>query len=185
MSEGTRVRAGRWTPAGLVVVAAVVVVLVNAAPRRAGSDPPTPSPTALHRTTATLRTPLVALERTRLARRTVGGDARSCDGAHCCPTEVRTFGSEAPIARVIGHFQGIGYGYAAPPLTSQGTGDPKTSGTYLRWLGELPGDRIHRRIVNVATGSIAERPGWRTIFEVSRAACGNGAGRPPEDWPRH
>ncbi len=73
MSEGARVRAGRWTPAGLVAVAAVVVILVNAAPRRAGGDPPTASPTAVHRTTVTVRTPPIALERTRLARRTVDG----------------------------------------------------------------------------------------------------------------
>ena len=185
MSEGARVRAGRWTPAGLIAVAAVVVVLVNAAPRRTGDDPPTASPTAVHRSTIPVRTPPIALERTPLARRTAGGSARTCDASDCCPTEIRTFGSDEPIAHVSAHFQGMGYAYAAPALTSQGTGDPKTSGTYLRWLGELPGDRIHRRIVNVATGSIAERPGWRTVFEVSRAACGNGAGPPPEDWPRH
>ncbi len=185
MSEGARVRAGRWTPAGLIAVAAVVVVLVNAAPRHTGGDPATPSPTSVRRASVTLRIPLVTLDRTRLARRTLGGATGPCDGTRCCSTEVRTFGSEAPIARVIAHFQGMGYGYAAPPLTRQGTGDPKTSGTYLRWLGELPGGRAHRRIVNVATGSIAERPGWRTVFEVSRATCGNDAARPPEDWPRH
>ena len=170
---------------GLIALAAVVFILVNAAPRRPGGDPPTGSPTAVHRARVTVRTPAIAIERTRLARRTVDGSARSCDGTHCCPTETHTFGSDEPIANVIAHFQAMGYGYAAPPLTSQGTGDPKTSGTYLRWLGELSGDRLHRRIVNVAIGSIADRPGWRTVFEVSRAACGNGAGPPPEDWPRH
>ena len=51
-------------------MAAVVVVLVNAAPRRTG-DPPTTSPTAVHGATDTVRTPLIALERTLLGRRTV------------------------------------------------------------------------------------------------------------------
>jgi hypothetical protein len=183
--EEARVRSGLRTPAALLAVAAAVVVLVNAVPKDDPGDPPTPRASITHREDVPFEVPVVAVTHTRLSTSIARGPDRPCDSTHCCPTQVRTFGSDAPIARVIAHFQALGYGYAAPPLISQGAGNPKTSGTYLRWLGELPGDRIHWRLVNVATGPTAEQPGWRTVFEVSRAVCTDGAAPPPEDWPRH
>jgi hypothetical protein len=183
--EEARVRSGLWTPAALLAVAAAVVVLVNTVPKEGPRDPPTPRASVTRREDVAFEVPVVAVAHTRLSTSIVRGVDGVCASTHCCPTQVRTFGSDAPIARVIAHYQALGYGYAAPPLISQGAGDPKTSGTYLRWLGELPGDRIHRRLVNVATGPTAERPGWRTVFEVSRAVCTDRAAPPPEDRPRH
>jgi hypothetical protein len=107
----------------------------------------------------------------RLPPWVAGGASPFCAHGRCCRTSVTTFGTRTPIARVIAFFQGRRFHYAAPPLTMSGSGDPHTSGGYLRWLGERGTSPQSWRQANVARGSIVKRPGWATVFTVSRAHC--------------
>jgi hypothetical protein len=183
MTQGTRVGGGTWIYLVLAAVAIGVFALVNAASSPNPGAVATAAPTL---SDAPIVPAVIPIGATRLAPRTVRGAGSHCARASCCPTRVRTFGTPADIEAVIGTFQSRGYRYAAPPLVAPVSGDPKTSGTYLRWLGELPGNARTWRQVNVATGMISQRPRWRTVYQVARARCDRaGTLTPPEDWPRH
>ncbi len=184
MTQAARVRRGGWTYVGLVAVAVSIFAAVNVASAPGGGTVPTAAPSPSEEPIVPAVTPIGA---TRLAPRTVRGAGPYCERATCCPTRVATFGTAADITKVIGAFQGRGYRYAAPPLIAPGGGDPKTSGSYVRWLGQLPGDARTWRQVNVATGPVAGRPAWTSVYEVAQPRCtGKDApALPPEDWPRH
>lgn len=176
MRQG-RAQGGGWIFSFLAALALGVFVLVNHASsgsrteRVTDARPEVGTPIVHPRPLVTAARPLVS---TRLAGRTVNGDGSHCGPDRCCPTRVRSFGTRADIARVVASFQRRGFRYAAPPLVAPVSGDPKTNGTYLRWLGERPGDAGTWRLVNVATGAIDGIPQWETVFRVSRARCGAG-----------
>lgn len=173
MAEG-RARRGGWTYVILAALALGVFLVVNhvsassEAPPAAATASSTLAPGIDRPPLAIATRPLVS---TRLTPGTVPGPAPHCGRGGCCPTRVRTFGTRADITRVIAAFQHRGFRYAAPPLVAPVSGDPRTSGTYLRWLGELPGDARSWRLVNVATGALDGHPNWQTVFQVSQARC--------------
>lgn len=174
MADEPRIRRGGWAYAALIAVALVVFAVVNAASRGAGDRRPDPRAASTPPATpdvGTLGLGGPSIPGIRLAPRTVRGVGPHCEQTTCCPTEVLTYATSATIDRVIAYFQAHGYRYAAPPLVSAGNGDPHTSGTYLRWLGELPGDVHHWRLANVATGPVDGHPRWTTVFRVTRARC--------------
>jgi len=169
-----RARKGGWVYAALALLALGVFLVVN----RASSSSRSPEEavgSASVQSPAPDRSPLEVTIRpvvsTRLAPRTVRGIGPHCEQTMCCPTRVSTFGVHADISRVIAFFQRRGFQYAAPPLVAPVSGDPRQGGTYLRWLGELPGDAKSWRLVNVVTGSMNEHPNWETVFQVSRTRC--------------
>ncbi len=172
-----RAQGGGWTFPVLAALALAVFVLVDHASsgsrtaRVTDARPAIGTPIMHPRPVLAAPRPLVT---TRLARLTPRGAGPHCGPSRCCPTRVRGFGTRADIARVIASFQRRGFRYAAPPLVAPVSGDPKTTGTYLRWLGERPGDAGAWRLVNVATGAIDGVPGWETVFRVSRMRCGAG-----------
>jgi hypothetical protein len=172
-----RAQGGGWTFPVLAALALAVFVLVNHASsgsrtgRVTDALPAIGTPIVHPRPVVTAARPLVSI---LLARRTVSRAGPHCGPGRCCPTRVRSFGTRADIVRVIARFQRRGFRYAAPPLVAPVSGDPKTTGTYLRWLGERPGDARAWRLVNVSTGAIDGVPGWETVFRVSRMRCGAG-----------
>ncbi len=189
-------RRGIVGPLALLIVALGVVWGVNAL-----SSPPGRSPDAAASTTdphpsiaeapgATTNGPRAQPLRpvaTRIAAMIKHGVSPFCSHGRCCRTSAATFGTRSPIARVIAYFQGHRFHYAAPPLVMSGSGDPHTSGGYLRWLGERGRSPGTWRQANVARGSLVDRPRWRTVFTVSRARCGRpfAPHLPPADLPQH
>lgn len=174
MAEG-RSRGGAWTYVVLAALALTVFAVVNRASSAdappVAAAPSSSTPTALPDPSPISVITVQPLVSTRLAPGTTPGPGPHCTRTTCCSTRVSTFGTDADISRVIAAFQHRGYAYAAPPLVAPVSGDAKTSGTYLRWLGELPGDTGSWRLVNVSTGAMNGRTNWKTVFEVSRADC--------------
>jgi hypothetical protein len=194
MVDPRRRRRGIGGPLALLILALCVVWGVNAlrsSPVRppataAPSTDPLPSTADVARTIASRPQPLRPVA-TRIAAMVKHGVNPFCSHGRCCRTSAATFGTRASIAEVIAYFQARRFHYAAPPLVTSGSGDPHTSGTYLRWLGERGSTPLGWRQANVAMGSVVDRPQWRTIFTVSRARCGRPfvPHPPPADLPPH